>query len=165
MEKPHKKRTGQTPALANIPAFMMDRMGFLLNRSAQRIREMVEEGLRPFGLTGKHLGILAIIQEDGALPQQEIGKCMYVDRSTMVQLIDDLEKSKLVERKDNPEDRRAHSLVLTAKGRETLPKALQLALQAEKEFLQGLVPKDQKELMRILKQLVLHHYSSKTKTV
>lgn len=143
----------------------MDRMGFLLNRSAQKIREIAEEALRPFGITGKHLGILTVIQERGALPQQEIGKCMHVDRSTMVQLIDDLEKSKLVERKDNPEDRRAHSLVLTAKGRETLPKAMQLALQAEKEFLQGLVPKDQKELVRILKQIVLHHYSPKTKTV
>src|SRR5690242_3664624 len=107
-----------TSPASGIPQMILERAGFLLNKAAQKIRETVEEALKPFGLAGRHLGVLAAIQERGSLTQQEVGKCMRIDRTTMVQVIDDLEKLSLVERKDNPQDRRAYALFLTAKGRE-----------------------------------------------
>jgi len=146
------------PTGHEIPESVLDRMGFLLNRSGQKIREAMEAALRPFGLNGKHLGIMLLIKERGSLPQQEIGKCMHVDRTTMVSVIDDLEKLELVERKAHPTDRRAHAIYLTAKGRELLPKALQVGSKAEQKFLSVLPSKDQKELSRILKHLVLFHH-------
>lgn len=147
-----------------IPEAVLDRMGFLLNRAAQKFREMTEEALAPHKLTGKHLGIMLTIREKGSLPQQEIGKCMHVDRTTMVAVIDDLEKLGLVERKAHPTDRRAHAIYLTSKGRETLSRAMQMGLAAERKFLSFLPAKDQKELGRILKHLVLsHHHEEATK--
>jgi DNA-binding MarR family transcriptional regulator len=141
-----------------IPTVILDRMGFLLNRAALKQREVVEEALKPYGLIGKHLGILLLIQDKGALPQMEVGKCMYIDRTTMVSMIDDLEKLGYVERKAHPTDRRAHALYLTAKGRELLPKLYQLGIKAEKKLLAPLSSKDQMELNRILRQLVLAHH-------
>ncbi len=138
-----------------IPEAVLDRMGFLLSQSAQKLREATEEALESYGLTGKHLGIMATIREKGSLPQQEIGKCMHVDRTTMVAIIDDLEKLGFVERKPHPTDRRAHIIYLTAKGRETLPRAMQLGLAAERKFLSFLPANDRKDLSRILKHLVL----------
>lgn len=158
---PLKKNLVET--LPGLPEMILERVGFLLGRSVLKIQEISGEALKPFGITSKQLGILLVIKEKGEQPQQEIGKCMHVDRTTMVQLIDGLEKLGMVERKENSEDRRAYSMALTAKGRDILPKAMQAALTAEKEFLQGLASKDQKELVRILKQLVLHHFAPKSK--
>jgi DNA-binding MarR family transcriptional regulator len=84
---------------------------------------------------------------------------MRIDRTTMVDVVDDLENKGLVERKENPTDRRAYALVLTAKGREILPKVQKLGLEAERQFLTHLPLKDQKELIRILQKLEQAHFS------
>ena len=152
-----KLKQGMPPG-HEIPDVVLDRMGFLLNRSAQKFREVTEEALKPHGLTGKHLGLMVLIRESGALPQQEIGKCLHVDRTTMVAFVDDLERLGLVERRAHPDDRRAHAVSLTAKGRDLLPKALQLGVTAERKFLSALSTADRKALGRILKRLVLHHH-------
>lgn len=141
-----------------VPDVILERLGFLFNRSAQKMNEIALKTLEPLGLTGKHLGVLVTLKEKGAIPQQEIGNCIHVDRTTMVQIVDDLERLGLVERKDNPEDRRAYLLSPTAKGKETLTKGLHLVSGAEREFFVDLSLKDQKELVRILKHLVLSHY-------
>ena len=153
------KKNKTAPVDIGVPEVILERMGFLLNRVALKQRELVEEVLKPFGLIGKHLGILLLIEDRGSLPQQEIGKCMYIDRTTMVGMIDDLEKLGYVERKAHPTDRRAHALYLTAKGREVLPKLYRLSLEAEKKLLKPLPAGDQKQLGRILRQLVLAHHS------
>jgi len=141
-----------------IPPLILERTGFLLNKAAQRIREDTEEVLRPYGLTGRHVAVLVVISEKGSLPQLEIGKCISIDRTTMVQVVDDLERLKLVERRVNPSDRRAHGLFLTSKGCEILPRCLELGIEVEGKYLSCLSPKDQRELARILKHLVLTHY-------
>lgn len=154
------KRQTLTPSVPHdIPLAILERMGFLLNRLILKHRELLEEVLAPYaGITGKHIGILNLIKERGSLAQQEIGKCMYIDRTTMVDVTDDLEKMGYVERKPHPTDRRAYALSLTAKGREIFPKLYQLGLSAEKKLLAPLPAKDQKELGRILQQLLLAHH-------
>lgn len=158
-KKRKEKKSDVSSVDLGLPRVILERVGFLLNRAALKQREMAEEALKPYGLVGKHLGILLLIQDKGSLPQQEIGKCMYIDRTTMVDMIDDLEKLGYVERKAHPTDRRAHALYLTTKGRDVLPKLYRLGLEAEKALLKPLASKDQRELSRILRQLVLAHRS------
>jgi DNA-binding MarR family transcriptional regulator len=158
------KRADKKPeqAVENPTGFserLLGRTGFLLNKSAQKVREVYEAQLSPLGLTGKHYGVLAVLDEKGSITQHEIGKCVYIDRTTMVSIIDDLEKLGLVERKEHPTDRRSHAIFMTVKGRETFPKAHKLGLSVEKGFLECLSVRDQKELIRLLRQLVVTHYA------
>jgi DNA-binding MarR family transcriptional regulator len=139
----------------------LGRVGFLLNKGAQRVREVYEEVLRPMHLTGRHVGVLLIVQEKGSITQQEIGKCAHIDRTTMVDLVDDLEKAGLVERKEHPTDRRSHSIFLTRKCRESLSSIEKLCQQAEDQFLDCLTDKERKDLIQILRKLVLSHYAPK----
>lgn len=153
------KKLSENPSGALILSErLLGRAGFLLNKAAQRIRDLYEEGLKPLGIIGKHAGVLMVLQEKGSISQNEIGKCVYIDRTSMVSVIDDLEKLGLVERKEHPTDRRSHIIYMTAKGKEFLPGAEQLTAEVEKKFLACLSGKEQKDMLRILKKLVLNHY-------
>jgi len=156
-----KKRLEKTeiPAALEIPRIVMERMAFLLIKNAFKLREMTEEALRPHGLIGKHWGILTTLREKGSLTQHDISRCVHMDRTTMVTMIDDLEKAGLVERRLNPQDRRAHSIQVTEKGKALLPELNRLGLSAEKRFLAVLSAKEQKDLAHILKKLLAAHYT------
>src|ERR1039457_4380119 len=107
MKLPEKKKSSALPLLDHeVPQTIMERVSFLLNRSAQRIREISEEALKPYQITGRHVGVMTTIHEKGSVPQNEIGHCMHIDRTTMVDVVDDLENKGLVERKESPVDRR-----------------------------------------------------------
>jgi DNA-binding MarR family transcriptional regulator len=139
---------------------LLGRSGFLLNKAGQKIREVYEGQLGPLELpSAKHYGVLTALEEKGSITQQEIGKSVCIDRTTMVNILDDLEKLGMVERKEHPTDRRSHAVYLTAKGKEILTKAHQLYRDVEKRFLACLSAKEQKDLMTILKKLVVTHYS------
>jgi len=138
---------------------LLGRSSFLLNKAAQRIRDIYEQVLSPMKLTGKHIGVLFILEERGSISQNELGKCTYIDRSTIVDLIDDLEKMGLVERKEHPTDRRSHAIYITAKGKELLPVVDKQALEIEKKFLDCLSAQEQKSLIQILRKLVLSHFA------
>jgi DNA-binding MarR family transcriptional regulator len=108
------------------------------------------------------MGVLVVLSGKGSISQHEIGLCTHIDRTTMVALIDDLEQKGLVERQEHPTDRRSHSLVLTAKGKELLPKAHKLSEAAEKNFLNGLTAREQKEVIQLLRKLILSHFAGDT---
>jgi DNA-binding MarR family transcriptional regulator len=135
------------------------RTGFLLNKAAQRIRELYEDALNPMKLSTKHAGVLLILEERGSISQHELGKCAYIDRTTIVNLIDDMEKLGLVERKAHPLDRRSHAIYLTAKGKGLLPLIDKNAVEAEKKFLAALSAQEQKNLVQTLRKLVSSHYT------
>ncbi len=89
----------------------------LLSRVVERMRESFESRVAHLELRSKHYGVLLLLRE-GPLTQAEIGRGVRVDRTTMVSLVDELERLGLVERARHAEDRRAHAVTLTSKGRE-----------------------------------------------
>src|ERR1700733_2326524 len=99
------KKTEKKPLETTGPLFLLesllDRMLFLLKKATLKAQEFSEENLGPLGLTGRHLGVMLVIEEKGSISQQEIGKCVQMDRTTMVQVIDELEKMNLVELKES----------------------------------------------------------------
>ena len=154
------EKTTPAPLPIFIPTEkLLGRSGFLLNKAAQRVREIYEEVLKPTGLTAKHAGVLMILEERGSLSQNELGKCAYIDRTTVVGLMDDLEKMGLVERKEHPTDRRSHAIFLTPRGKEILPVIDKHAVAMERKFLGCLNAQEQKGLIQTLRKLVLNHFN------
>lgn len=72
-------------------------------------------------LSPSQFNILNLLRDfpDG-LPQVELSRLLITHRSNMTGLIDRLEKRGLVERHDDPLDRRAYKIVMTEKGREVI---------------------------------------------
>ncbi len=142
-----------TDLVKPLPSGLMGRYEFLMNRPAQRIREMTEKTLEPLKIVPKQYGILASIQSDGPLSQRAIGDMLKIDRTTMVLLVDALEAKGFVVRKDHPEDRRYYSLHLTSSGKELFKKAHKLVAQAEEDFLQPLSRTEREDLRKFLSKL------------
>src|SRR3954471_23710248 len=75
----------------------------------------VAQALESIGLTPALFGVLNFLgAREGAI-QQEIGSAMGIDPSTMVALIDELERAGLAKRKPHPTDRRARAVAITPK--------------------------------------------------
>jgi DNA-binding MarR family transcriptional regulator len=77
---------------------------------------------------------------------------MGIDPSTMVALIDDLERAGLAQRRPHPTDRRARVVAITPKGRRALERARGLADQVEDEVLRGLSAPERRELLGLLRR-------------
>jgi DNA-binding MarR family transcriptional regulator len=131
--------------------------GFLLNKSAHRLREQLDLALQPLGLSGKLLSVLKILNSEGAHTQHELGSLGSIDRSSAVVFIDALEQLGLVERLRKPGDRRAHVVALTDKGRRTLPKARAVEARVQGAYLACLKARDRKTLLALLRRLVETH--------
>jgi DNA-binding MarR family transcriptional regulator len=102
----------------------------------------------------KECGALSVLVEEGPLPQQRLGERQGIDRTTMVAIVDNLERKGLVERRRDPRDRRAYSLHATAKGRRALRRADAVAERAEEEFLAPLPARDRERLKQMLRTLL-----------
>lgn len=133
-----------------------DRLGFLFakmhHRCARLSMAVLEEA--GLGLTGLHVGALKLIESGGPMSQHAVGSALGKDRTTMVSVVDDLERAGLVERRRNPRDRRAYALEITPEGEEWLERATALIRDAEADLLGDLDAEERERLRELLKRVV-----------
>jgi DNA-binding MarR family transcriptional regulator len=140
----------------DLPPAVADRLGFLTGRLHQMLLRMGREaGVFEPPVTGKHLGLLSVVIDEGPLSQQELGRRVGVDRTTVVAVVDDLEVAGFIQRQRNPEDRRAYALEATPEGRAWQTKARKAVIEAEREILAPLSAAERRQLIELLQRLLL----------
>src|SRR5438445_12084361 len=115
------KRVGHNHAMP-VPPSLLDRDGALLVIAARTGQQLATRRLAPMGLSVQLCGVLNRLAV-GPISQHDLGDQLGIDRTTMVELIDDLEKQGAVIRRRNPADRRSYALSLTPRGRALQNKA------------------------------------------
>lgn len=150
----HNPADRELPAAEQLPAVLSDQLGFLLGRAHLAHRAIAERALASVGLGGKEFGALAVLVDEGPLSQQRLGERQGVDRTTMVAVVDELERRGLVERRRNPDDRRAYSLHATPAARGVLKQAGDAAKRAEDEFLAPIPAGERRRLKQLLQRLI-----------
>jgi DNA-binding MarR family transcriptional regulator len=133
-----------------IPLSLADQVGYLLSKAHLRVHNPANEALEPLGLTVKHYGLLTLLVHEGPVSQGRLGEVMKIDRTTMVTLIDDLERAGHVDRTRNPEDRRAYALAATPAGKAVQRRAATLMKRVYDETLSPLSAEERGELRRML---------------
>lgn len=104
------------------------------------------------GLTTALFSVLNFLLARDAAIQQEIGAALGIDPSTMVALVDELERARLAKRRPRPQDRRAREVVITAKGRRTVERGRALAREVEDAVLRGLASQERRTLVKLLRK-------------
>lgn len=143
--------TNREPAL--VPARLRRWPGFLLARAHVRAHAAFQDALVALALTPKSFGALNVIIEDGPLSQAALGEILLIDRTTVVAVVDELERAGYVERRRNAADRRVHSLQATPAGRNALRAAERLARRVNDEILAGLDSDERDQFAALLARI------------
>jgi DNA-binding MarR family transcriptional regulator len=138
----------------SIPDSLANQVGYLLSKAHLRVHVRANEALEPLSLSVKHYGLLTLLVHEGPVSQGRLGEVMRIDRTTMVALIDDLERAGHVDRTRNPEDRRAYALAATASGKRVQEKAATIMEQVYAETLSALSAGQRRELQRMLLAII-----------
>jgi DNA-binding MarR family transcriptional regulator len=126
----------------------------LLFLASQAAQQLANERLSPLGITAREFGVLTLLARTGQLSQQAIGEQLRIDRTTMVAMVDALEQAGFVRRERNPNDRRAHAVKLTLKGRARQRRGAETLDHARNEFFAPLSKHEREQLLALLKRLV-----------
>lgn len=131
-----------------------NRPGALLVIAARTGQELAKARLAPLGLTVQMCGVLIRLGE-GPLSQHELGEQLGIDRTTVVELIDQLEKKRVVERRRNATDRRSYLLTLTPKGRLFQKRAAAAFDGAADDFFGPLSASERAAMTDMLRRMIL----------
>jgi MarR family transcriptional regulator, lower aerobic nicotinate degradation pathway regulator len=142
---------------ARLPAELVASSLFLLKRLGFAAKQRSLDEYEHAGLSPYHHAILALLDEGLPETQAAIADALGYDPGTLVGLLDELEKQKLVERKRDPDDRRRHLVRLTADGKRTLDRLRELARRLEDEFLAPLDSGQRETLHALLHELAGRH--------
>ena len=129
-------------------------LGYLLKHAQLRFFEIGAVALAPLGISGREAAVLRSIDAGPPVSQGEVARAMSVDRTTMVALIDDLQLKGLLQRRQDPDDRRRNVVELTDAGRATVRQAAAVAEQAERDFLAPLPAAEAAQFKKTLRALL-----------
>ena len=130
-----------------------DLVGYQLRLAQIALFRDFSETLGDFEITPGLFGVLVIIEANPDLKQSELAKATYLDRSTVVSVIDGLERRNLVERRAAPNDRRSNALRLTADGTALLKKLKRLVADHEKRLVSNLSADERETLVTLLQKV------------
>jgi DNA-binding MarR family transcriptional regulator len=121
-------------------------------RTYTRLQRRLEQVLDRHGLTLPQFDVLATLRTGEGITQQELAARLLVTKGNVCGVLDRMESAKWVERRADPQDRRANRLYLTRQGKDlltaTLPDHHQILGRA-------MAPFQAQELQALYRQLEL----------
>ncbi|MGH8723741.1 MAG: MarR family winged helix-turn-helix transcriptional regulator [Burkholderiales bacterium] len=124
----------------------------------QLIEKRVRAGLREeFGTTLPRFDLMAQLERHPeGLKMNELSRLLMVTGGNVTAIVDQLEKEGLVERLDEPADRRAFCIRLTRAGDKSFAEMARAHEQWVVELLSGLSRREHDELLKLLAKLKSH---------
>jgi DNA-binding MarR family transcriptional regulator len=137
------------------PRSILERPGALLVVAARLGQQSASERLARLGLNVRMCGVLNLLRDQGPMSQQAIGEQLSIDRTTMVEIVDELAKQGIVRREPSPRDRRSYAVTLTASGKAKQKRAAEAFDAAADEFFSPLTNSEREKLAAMLRRLIV----------
>jgi MarR family transcriptional regulator, temperature-dependent positive regulator of motility len=142
------------PIKNDEPAALSKFTGSLVRRAQQRhvavwLSEVSAE------ITSVQYAALEILQRTPGVNQRQLGDELDVDRSTIADLVARMVRNGLIERSDDPVDKRSYVLFLTADGKQQLATLRPRVEEVERVLTARLTARESTELRRLLAALLL----------
>jgi DNA-binding MarR family transcriptional regulator len=122
----------------------------LLVHLARRMQTEAEVELAEFGLRARHVIALTLLRDLGEQNQSDLPATLGMDATNVVALLNELEADDLVQRRRSPQDRRRHTVSLTAAGKNRLKEVEDLLTGVEQRVLDPLTPEEQRTLYALV---------------
>ena len=129
---------------------------YLLDKAIRTYRIYSQKKLREngFKITVDQWLIIKVLMENPGISQQNIAEKAFKDNASVTRIIDLLVKSKYLDRKVNPKDRRTSILKVTAAGEEIINKVQDLVLKNRKMAQTGITIEELENLNATLKKII-----------
>jgi len=130
-------------------------VAFNINDVARLLKTYADQRARDFGMTRAQWAVLARVERSEGLKQCELADTLDLQPITLTRLIDRLCDGGLIERRSDPDDRRAKRLYLTPAARPVLDGLTRLGQDIMATVLAGIEP-------AAVEQLLAHLLTLKT---
>ena len=133
-----------------------DLLGYLLKHANLQLTALTDAALEGLGIDSKEFGTLRVLAHREPASQLDVAQRLGIDRTTMVAVLDVLERKGIVLRRPDPADRRRNIVELTDHGLQTFDAAEVAYREAESGFLAALSPSAAEQFRRTLRTLLDH---------
>ena len=136
-----------------MPKYPINReFGFILNDVARLLRTYADYKAAQFGITRAQWAVLVRMERSEGLNQTELADMLDLQPITLTRLLDKLSDSGLIERRPDPDDRRAKRLFLTPAARPLLKRLAELGEETMTSTLAGIDPES---IAKMVSQLAI----------
>jgi MarR family transcriptional regulator for hemolysin len=132
------------------PLHVNREFGFLLNDVARMLRTFADQEARRYGMTRAQWAVLSRLEQNQGLKQAELAEMLDLQPITLTRLVDRLCDNGLIERRADPNDRRAKRLFLTPQAKPVMDRLDTIATQMLTEVLDGV---DAAKVKTLIKEL------------
>jgi DNA-binding MarR family transcriptional regulator len=132
------------------PARLRDKPTWLISQAAARAHRLMAERLAAVGARGYHFRLLAALAEFGPSSQASLGRRTGMDRSDVVEAVNELARRDLLQRVIDPADRRRNVVTITQKGAAYLERLDGVLDGVQDDLLAPLSPAERTQLTGLL---------------
>jgi MarR family transcriptional regulator, organic hydroperoxide resistance regulator len=128
-------------------------VNFLLTKAQLAVNQEFKLMLADYEITPVQCGVLNCLYKQDGQGLKALSDELSVNASTMTGIIDRMEAKGFIERRADPQDRRAQSVFLTQRGFEVEDIATRITLEANEKVLGEFSPEEEAVLKKLLKVL------------
>jgi len=132
---------------------MDENIGSILAQVARLFRRRFDERSRDVGVTRPQWHTLSLLVKNPGINQGRLAYLLEVEPITLGRMIDRLQDAGLVERRDDPADRRAWRIHLSRKGEELWQSLRPLARETVDSAMEGIDDADRDLLIALLARI------------
>jgi MarR family transcriptional regulator for hemolysin len=137
-----------------MPDLLVNReIAFTIMDVARMLRTYADQRARQFGISRAQWGVLVRLDRSEGLKQSELAEILDLQPISLTRLLDRLAENGLIERRADPNDRRANRLYLTPAARPLLEQLAGLGEDMMAHVLVGLDGKANECLLRDLRAI------------
>jgi MarR family 2-MHQ and catechol resistance regulon transcriptional repressor len=125
----------------------------ILMKAHESLRRHAERHIHSLGLGFSDFAALEVLLHKGPTPVNSIGSLVRLTSGSITAAVDRLEGKGLVERRNDPEDRRARVVHLTPEGRRLISCAFADHEAAMERATAALTPEERRQAVTLLKKL------------
>jgi DNA-binding MarR family transcriptional regulator len=129
---------------------------YLISQVWFAMRDRVERGLKPFGVTGMQFSLLSALEHRGNQSSAQLSRRFYITPQAMGQVLNNLEEAGWLTRTEDPANRRVLQVNLSRAGRELVRRCEAEVKKIEAAAFAGVSAKELAELRSVLRTIATH---------
>lgn len=126
---------------------------FKLNKVVRNIKRFYESKLSSYDITTSQFYVLNVLWENDGIKFKDLAKSANMDGSTLTGILDRMEQNGLVERRDDPDDRRSLLIYLTDKAKKEGPALISIAKRFDRDVKEMFSKEDFDTFLKVIDRL------------